>query len=536
MCKASPPAASPLKFESDTVSTNATSSKLEEPFTIFRNLPSGTTVSCSTLQDLVPDCGDSEKAKKQRAELSRAFTEEFGALELLAFEGSECAENEACQYTLAEGWAEVDAVKMKTGSGKGVEHLVRGGQKKKKKCKNKERLHQNEKKLHDKKAAGQRKIKGVQKEKEALKEGIKALDLAQKESSENMPSVLQGLKEELANLEALDLVLLEEQLWLEKGTPQPSGEKNGVPPTQEMGVKVTTVLDGVTQDTFNELAFISVFAERIEVPPADVAVTAVREFPSSMRAMLAANQGVVVDTEVAAKTEGIMDEIQATIVRKSDDGAQGVFKRKLRARGIPVTSVAFKKVQAFDNRSETPEAEAATADFFQIYLLEKASEGQDSLEPTGGESGDSSGFDFGSATTACPEPADKEWTPLIVALNIALCVLLTAAGVYLIVWRRPENSAVGPTPAELPAKDVVKVGWECGAPPPTPPSGPPFNPPSGPPFNPPSGPPLNPPSGPSVGPPKPPSGDPPKPPSGGPPGPPPGPPPRKGVEDEPVIV
>ena len=137
LCKATPPAASPLMFESETVSTNATSSKLKEPFTIFRNLPSDTSVSCSTLQDLVPGCGESEKAEKQRAELARAFTEEMAALgelrahDLLAFEGSECAESETCQYALAEGWVEVDAVKMKTGSGKEVEHLARGGKKKK---------------------------------------------------------------------------------------------------------------------------------------------------------------------------------------------------------------------------------------------------------------------------------------------------------------------------------------------------------------------------------------------------------------------
>merc|ERR1719443_1426204 len=197
LCKATPPAASPLMFESETVSTNATSSKLKEPFTIFRNLPSDTSVSCSTLQDLVPGCGESEKAEKQRAELARAFTGELRAHDLLAFEGSECAESETCQYALAEGWVEVDAVKMKTGSGKEVEHLARGGKKKKKKqCKNKERLHQNEKKLHDKMAAGQRKIKGVQEDKEALREVVQALGL-RKQSGAKVGSVLQDLEKKL---------------------------------------------------------------------------------------------------------------------------------------------------------------------------------------------------------------------------------------------------------------------------------------------------------------------------------------------------
>ena len=584
LCKATPPAASPLMFESETVSTNATSSKLKEPFTIFRNLPSDTSVSCSTLQDLVPGCGESEKAEKQRAELARAFTEEMAALgelrahDLLAFEGSECAESETCQYALAEGWVEVDAVKMKTGSGKEVEHLARGGKKKKKKqCKNKERLHQNEKKLHDKMAAGQRKIKGVQEEKEALREVVQALGL-RKQSGAKVGSVLQDLEEELANLEALELVLYEEQLLLEKGKPQPSAEKKTLidrapesdraAPVQEMSVKVTTALDGVTLDTFNEQAFIAVFAERIgeahggfpSVPPSDVTVTAVREFSPTRRAMLAA--GVRVDTEVAAKTEGIMEELQTIIIKNIQKGnAQRVFKERLQARGIPVTSVAFERVETVDDRRDAAETNAVEAEFFEIFLLEKASEWQDRHDSAGGaESGDSSGFGFGSAATDCSEPAGRDETPLIVLLNIALGILLTGAGVYLIAWRRPQNSAVGPNPAIPPAKHAVKVGWEWGASPPTPPSGPPFNPPSGPPVSPPSGPsvgPPKPPSGdppvppsgqpparPSGDPPKPPSGDPPKPPSGdaphppsgGPPGPPPGPPPRKGKEEEPVIV
>ena len=372
--------------------------------------------------------------------------------------------------------------------------------------------------------------------------------------------------------------MYEEQLLLEKGKPQPSAEKKTLidrapesdraAPVQEMSVKVTTALDGVTLDTFNEQAFIAVFAERIgeahggfpSVPPSDVTVTAVREFSPTRRAMLAA--GVRVDTEVAAKTEGIMEELQTIIIKNIQKGnAQRVFKERLQARGIPVTSVAFERVETVDDRRDAAETNAVEAEFFEIFLLEKASEWQDRHDSAGGaESGDSSGFGFGSAATDCPEPAGRDETPLIVLLNIALGILLTGAGVYLIAWRRPQNSAVGPNPAIPPAKHAVKVGWEWGAPPPTPPSGPPFNPPSGPPVSPPSGPsvgPPKPPSGdppvppsgqpparPSGDPPKPPSGDPPKPPSGdaphppsgGPPGPPPGPPPRKGKEEEPVIV
>ena len=556
VCTTSDESGTPLEFESMAVSMNTTSSKLEQPFTVFRNLPNATDVFCSTLQDLVPDCGDAEIAEQQRAEIVKALEEEEYALEQLAIEGSKCKKNGACEKALSEGWAEVDAVQVKTGSGKGANHLSRGGNKKKKKktCKDKERLSENKNKLDDKKSIGERRLQGVLKEKKALKEKIA-------EGPDG--STLQGaLQNEFDNLEAVELVLLMEQLFLEQGKPHSESvklapvpkESDAAAPVEDLSVKVTTALNGVTQDTFNEQAYTSVFAHRIGVPVSDVSVTGVQEVdetrPASIRrATLAA--GLVVHTVVSASELAAVEELEMTITESiQGKPIQGSlkFEEELRSVGIPALSVALEKVETLWRGLPLPEAEVSRKEFFELDLVEIISDDHGSAE-----AGDGASFEFQAATCGGKKQGGIEFG---VAACVTLGVLLTAVGCYLFVWKRSETSSIGPleVTSELQSKNV-KIGWEFGAPPPTPPSGPPFDPPSKPPFEPPSGPsvpppkppPGQPPAPPSGQPPAPPSGDPPVPPSGqppappssdppvppsGPPAPPPGPPPR----EEPVIV
>ena len=524
----------PLEFESAAVSMNATSSKLEQPFTVFRNLPNATDVFCSTLQDLVPDCGDAEIAEKQRAEIVKALEEEESALEQLAIEGSKCKKNGACEEALSEGWAEVDAVQMKTGSGKGPNHLGRGkkdNKKDKKTCKNKERLNENKKKLDEKKSMGERRLQGVLKEKKALKEKI-----AEGPDGSTLQDALQN---EFDNLEAVELVLLMEQLFLEQGKPHSEGvklapvpkESDAAAPVEDLSVKVTTLLSGVTEDTFNEQAYTSVFADRIGVPASDVSVTGVQEVSSIRRATLAA--GLVVHTVVSAPVvSAAVEELEVTITKSiQGTGKQGLkFEEALKSVGIPVLSVALESVETVPrSKFPLPEAEVGRKEFFEIDLLEIISD-----EPGPAETGDGASFEFRAATCG---PKKRGGFEFGVAACVTLGVLLTAVGCYtcLFVWKRAETPSVGPSEVtpELQSKDV-KIGWAFAAPPPTPPSGPPFDPPSKPPFEPPSGPSVHPPKPPPGQPPAPPSGQPPAPPSGDLPVPPSGQPPAPPSSDPPV--
>jgi len=533
VCTTSDESGTPLEFESMAVSMNTTSSKLEHPFTVFRNLPNATDVFCSTLQDLVPDCGDAEIAEKQRAEIVKALEEEESALEQLAIEGSKCKKNGACEKALSEGWAEVDAVQVKTGSGKGPNHLSRGGNKNKKKtCKDKERLSENKKKLDDKKSIGERRLQGVLKEKKALKEKIA-------EGPDG--STLQGaLQNEFDNLEAVELVLLMEQLFLEQGKPHSESvklapvpkESDAAAPVEGLSVKVTTALSGVTQDTFNEQAYTSVFAHRIGVHVSDVSVTAVQEVdetrPASIRrATLAA--GVVVHTVVSASEPAAVEELKMTITKSiHGTGNQGLkFEEALKRVGIPAISVALQNVETVSRSGlPLPEAEVSRKEFFELDLVEIISDDHGSAE-----AGDGASFEFRAATCGGKKQKGIKFG---VAACVTLGVLLTAVGCYLFVWKRSETPSIGlEVTSELQSKNV-KTAWEFNAPPPTPPSGPPFDPPSKPPFEPPSGPSVHPPKPPPGQPPAPPSGQPPAPPSGDPPVPPSGQPPVPPSSDPPV--